>query len=72
MLKPLCAAKLVLTMIKLGGVIHRVIFATILIACYLIAGTMDYADETASYGVTFDDLDPKLVAEVNGYMRGEL
>jgi hypothetical protein len=48
---------------------QRVIFAAILIAGLLIAGTMDYADETRSYGVTVDDLDPDLVAQVNSYMR---
>ena len=51
------------------GVFQRVIFAAILIVGYLIAGTMDYADETRSYGVTVDDLDPDLVAKVNNYMR---
>jgi hypothetical protein len=48
---------------------NRVIFAAILIAGLLIAGTMDYADETRNYGVTVDDLDPYLVAQVNNYMR---
>ncbi len=48
---------------------QRVIFAAILIAGLLITGTMDYADETRSYGVTVDDLDPDLVAQVNNYMR---
>jgi len=51
------------------GVFQRVIFAAILIVGYLIAGTMDYADETRSYGVTVDDLEPDLVAKVNNYMR---
>ena len=51
------------------GVFQRVIFAAILIVGYLIAGTMDYAEETRSYGVTVDDLDPDLVAKVNNYMR---
>jgi len=68
MLKRLCVARLVQVMTKLS-IFQRVIFAAILIAGYLIAGTMDYADETRSYGVTVDDLEPDLVAQVNNYMR---